>query len=99
MRSEAAYQAKLIKKLQRIFPDGLIMKNNPDEIQGIPDLLVLVGDTWAMLEVKRSIDDPARPNQPYYVEKLNNMSYAAFIYPENEEAVLDELQSALGSRG
>jgi len=99
MRNEAAYQAKLIKKLQAIFPEAFILKNDPDEYQGVPDILILFGCQWAMLEVKRSADAPIQPNQEYYVDMFDHMSFAAFIYPENEEQVLDELQSTLGTRG
>jgi hypothetical protein len=94
-KAEIAYQAKLIKKLQTIFPDCWILKNDPSENQGIPDILILWGCRWAMLEVKISEDAPARPNQPYYVDMFNRMSFAAFISPEVEEQVLHELQSTL----
>lgn len=98
MISEAAYQARLIKKIQSIFPDCFILKNDPDEYQGVPDLLILYGDQWAMLEVKRSANESIQPNQEYYISMFDFMSFAAFIYPENEEMVLDELQSAFGYR-
>lgn len=94
---ESVYQARLIKKLNRLFPGCVILKNDSGYLQGIPDLLVLFGDRWAMLEVKPSEDSPAQPNQPYYVDKLDHMSFAAFIYPENERDVLDALQQAFQS--
>jgi hypothetical protein len=97
MRSEAAYQRYLIHLLQRIFPDCHIIKNDALARQGIPDLLILWGNRWAMLEVKRSDTAPVQPNQEYYVELFNGMSFAAFICPENEEQVLHGLQAALGS--
>lgn len=93
---EVAYQAKLIKKLQVMFPGCFIMKNNPSENQGIPDLLILFGNQWAMLEVKLSDSFYDQPNQFYYIDMFNNMSFAAFIHPLNEEQVLHDLQSALG---
>jgi hypothetical protein len=67
-------------------------------MQGIPDLLVLYRNKWAMLEVKGFEDAPEEPNQDYYVDLLNNMSFAAFIYPENETEVLNELQHAFAIR-
>lgn len=98
---ENVYQAELIKKLRQIFPDCFILKNDSSYMQGVPDLLVLYRDHWAMLEVKpktpRGPND-FEPNQEWYLEQLNGMSFAACIYPENEEAVLDALQSAFTAR-
>jgi 3-hydroxymyristoyl/3-hydroxydecanoyl-(acyl carrier protein) dehydratase len=92
--TEAAYQAKLIKKLKRLFPGCVILKNDAQYLQGILDLTLLFRNMWAMLEVKASATARERPNQGYYVEQLDNMSFAAFIYPENEEEVLIALQEA-----
>lgn len=96
-KKESDFQGNLIKKLKTRFPGCMVLKNDPTYIQGIPDLLVLHNDKWAALECKRSAKEKPRPNQPYYVEKMNGMSYASFIYPENEEEVLNEIQSALQS--
>lgn len=92
---ERDYQAHLIKKLKSLFPGCVVMKNDPNYIQGIPDLLILYGKCWGALEVKNSAGAKHRPNQNYYVELLNEMSYSSFIYPENEEEVLHDLQKAL----
>lgn len=92
---ENKYQAALIKKLKIRFPDCLVLINDPTQIQGIPDLTILWRKRWAMLEVKVSKDAPRRPNQEHYVELCKTMlSYAAFIYPENEEEILRELERA-----
>ncbi len=96
--SEGTYQRYLIKELKALFPGCLVVKNDPGYLQGIPDLLILHGDKWAMLEVKASKDSPVQVNQSYYVELLDRMSFTAFIYPENEEEVLDALQYAFGAR-
>ncbi len=96
---ENAFQHMLIKKIKQRFPGCMVLKNDPNYIQGIPDLIVLHGPRWAALEVKRSARASHRPNQEHYVEKMNQMSYARFIYPENEEEILDELQQALRPRG
>ena len=94
---ESAYQNKLIKKLARLFPDSFILKNDSAYMQGVPDLLILVGTKWAMLEVKPRATAGEQPNQRFYVETLNAMSFSAFIYPENEEEVLDALQQLFSS--
>jgi len=93
--TEAKYQSELIKKLRLLFPDCIILKNDPGYLQGIPDLVIFNGDRYAFLEVKASEHAPVQVNQPYYVERLNEMSFAAFIYPSNEEEVLSALQRAL----
>jgi hypothetical protein len=93
--TEAEYQAKLIKKLNRRFPGCLIFRGDPYRNQGILDWLILYEERWASLEVKASRSAPVRPNQDYFVARLNGMSFAAYIYPENEKEVLDALEQAL----
>lgn len=92
--TENRYQAKLIKKLKERFPGCVILKNDSGYKQGILDLTILWRKYWASLEVKPSATAPKQPNQEYYVEKLDEMSFAAFIYPENEEEVLSALEQA-----
>jgi hypothetical protein len=89
---ESKFQANLIKKLKALFPDCIVMKNDPTYIQGIPDLLVIHGDKWASLECKKCANARHQPNQDYYVAKMDEMSFCRFIYPENEEQVLTELK-------
>jgi len=96
---ENKYQAELIKKLRDLFPGCMILKNDTSYLQGIPDLSIFYRDRWAMLEVKADSDSPNQPNQPYYVDKLNEMSFAAFIHPSNEQDVLSALQQALKPGG
>lgn len=93
---ERDFQPNLIKEIEKRFEGCIVMKNDPSYIQGIPDLLVLYHDRWAALECKRSKDASHRPNQEYYVGMMDDMSFSRFIYPENREEVLDELQSAWG---
>jgi hypothetical protein len=89
---ERDYQKQLVKKLKDIFPGCVVMKNDAQLKQGIPDLTILYKDKWACLEVKVSEKASHRPNQDYNVDKMNGMSYAAFIYPENEELIFSELR-------
>lgn len=88
---ENRFKTNLRKEIEEMLPGCFVLHLDPNEIQGIPDLIVLHGNKWAVLEGKRSATAPARPNQPYYVELMDNMAFAAFIYPENKDQVLDEL--------
>ena len=92
MALESSFQSKLIKELKNRFPGSIVIKNDSSYIQGIPDLLILYEDMWATLEVKKNASSPHRPNQDYYVDLMNQMSFSSFIYPENKEDVLDELE-------
>ena len=92
---ERDIQPRIIKKLERRLPGVRIFKGDTRYKQGTPDLIILYKDRWAMLEVKKDPHAPRRPNQQYYVDVLNTMSYAALIHPENEEDILDGVQRAL----
>ena len=98
MGRESKFQAGLIAELKERFPGCIVMKNDPNYIQGFPDLLILYNDRWAALECKRSAKAAKRPNQEYYVSLLNHMSYSNFINPENKEEVLNDLQQAFQPR-
>ena len=95
---ESTYQNRLIKKIEQMFEECIVLKNNPNHLQGVPDLLLLFPHTWAALEVKLAHNSEHQPNQDYYVAVMDGMSFAAFIYPENDEEVLYELQQALTTR-
>lgn len=92
MIKENRFQANLIKRLRKEFPGCVVLKNDPTYIQGFPDLLILYNNKWAALECKRDISAEHQPNQEYYVSMLDKMSYSNFIYPQNQEAVIDDLQ-------
>lgn len=91
---ENKFQHELIQDLKSLFPGCIVMKNDPSYIQGIPDLIVLYRDKWATLECKKSAGAEKQPNQDYYVECMDRMSFSRFIYPENKEEILNELQQA-----
>lgn len=96
-RLESKFQASVIKDLKALYPDCVILKNDSGYLQGFPDLTILYNDKWAVLETKRSATEHHQPNQDYYVDKLNGMSYSSFIFPENKEQVFDELEQAFKS--
>lgn len=90
---ESGFQDRLIREIKDELPGCMVFKM--DQIQGIPDLLILHNDKWASLECKRERNAKRQPNQEYYVDRMNQMSFSRFIYPENREDVLDELYQAL----
>lgn len=95
-RLESGFQDRLINKLKDLFPGCMVFKMN--QIQGIPDLLVLYKNKWASLECKRSAGAKRQPNQEYYVGKMNEMSFSRFVSPENKEEVLNELQQVFAEK-
>ena len=88
---ENRFKTKLANEIKEMFPGCMVLHLDPNEIQGIPDLLVLYKNKWAVLEGKKSANASHRPNQEYYVDLMDSMSFAAFIYPENKDEILDEL--------
>ena len=88
-RLESGFQDGVRKDIKEHFPDCMIFKM--DQIQGIPDMLVLHENKWASLEMKRCANAKRQPNQEYYVDKMDAMSFSRFIYPENKDEVLSEL--------
>ena len=98
MPRESVFQADLIKELKQRFPGCIVLKNDANYIQGFPDLTILYKNMWAVLECKRSLSEPYQPNQEYYLEECDDMSFASMICPENREAVLYELQQSFAPR-
>ena len=94
MAKESQFQARLIKKLKTLFPGCVVLKNDANYIQGIPDLIILWRNKWAILECKRESEAHKQPNQEYYINWGNESSFGRFISPENEEEVLNDLQQA-----
>lgn len=97
-KRETKFQNELVKTLKSMFEGCIVTRLDPNYLQGIPDLLILYNDKWATLECKRGATSKRQPNQPYYVDKMNEMSFSRFICPENQEEVLHELQQAFKSR-
>ncbi|MFI3115314.1 MAG: hypothetical protein R3Y12_04140 [Clostridia bacterium] len=95
-RLESGFQDKLKNEIEKLYPDCMVIKM--EHKQGIPDLLILHGDTWATLECKRNKNAKKQPNQDYYVHRMNTMSFSRFVYPENKEEVLYELQQTFRNR-
>lgn len=90
---ENKFKQKLVKEIKTILPGAMVLHMDPNEVQGIPDLIVLYENQWAALEGKKSAKDSHRPNQDYYVGVMNEMGFAEFIFPENKDEVLRDLRN------
>lgn len=93
---ESKFQKELMDEIRELYPGCVILKNDSGYIQGIPDWTILYKKKWAVLEAKKEKKASHQPNQDYYVDKLNDMSYSSFVYPENRETVLDQLSKVFG---
>ena len=89
---ESKFQHDLIKEIKETFPGSIVIKNDSSYIQGFPDLTILYKNKWACLEVKNNAKAGHQPNQDWYVDELNKMSFSSFVFPENKEKVMYELQ-------
>ena len=89
---ESKFQKELMTEIQNLYPGCVILKNDPNYIQGFPDWTIFYKNKWAVLEAKRDKNARKQPNQDYYVDRLNNMSFSRFVYPENKDEVLRELE-------
>ena len=95
---ENKFQADLVKEIKKRFPGAIVLKNDANYLQGIPDLTILWNRCWAMLECKKSGNEKHQANQDFYIQMADNLGFGRFIYPENKEAVLDEMERSFKIR-
>ena len=88
---ESRFQKEFIDEVKARYPGCIALKNDSSYIQGFPDWTILHEDKWAVLEMKRKRGAKEQPNQEYYVNKLNSMSFSRFVYPENKDEVLNDM--------
>lgn len=93
---EKDFQKDLMDEIRDLYPGCVIIKNDSGYIQGFPDWTILYKDKWAVLEAKRERKAKKQPNQEYYVDTLDRMSFSRFVYPENREEVLAGLKKVFG---
>lgn len=96
---ESDFKRAFLNEVRQLFPGVTVISPDPTTQQGIPDTILLYRSTWAALEFKRDSKANVRPNQRYYISQFGEMSYAAFVYPENKGEVLNALQQTFGARG
>jgi len=98
MHLESHFQRQFLNRVKELFPHCIVLKNDPNYMQGVPDFVVFFGPHYAMLEFKRYQSAARQANQQYYIDLFRGWSYAAFVHPSNAEEVLDELQRTFGTR-
>lgn len=91
---ESKFKRDVTEELRGLFPGCFITKLDAGDYQGVPDMLILFGSRWAVLEFKRGARSKRQPNQELYINRMNKMSFGSFISPENKEEVLDALKQA-----
>ena len=95
-RLEKLFQREVKDDIYNTMTEVTVIKTDPTDLQGMPDLLVLYQGRFAALEVKRNADASHRPNQDIYIERLRHKGFAEFIYPENKDKVLKNMYSYFG---
>lgn len=95
--NETTFRNLFLDKLVSSFPGLVVIKADSTFIQGIPDRFLLYEDRWAALEFKRASNSSKRANQDFYINSFNQMSYASFVFPENQSEVLRGIQRAFRS--
>ena len=94
---EKDFQKDLMDEIKRLYPGCVVLKNDAGYIQGFPDWTILYKDKWAVIEAKKDRNAKHQPNQDHYVDKLDNMSFSRFAYPENKDEVLRDLAQVFNS--
>lgn len=94
---ERDFQSDVIKELKELFKGAIILKNDSGYLQGIPDWVMLFKDKWALLEIKRFANSKKQPNQDFYIDLANRMSFGRFIHQENKTEVFEELKRFFGN--
>ena len=95
---ESKFQKELMDEIRELYPGCVILKNDSSYIQGFPDWTILYKDRWAVLEAKRERGAKKQPNQEYYVDRLDKMSFSRFVYSENKDEVLEDLERVFKRR-
>ena len=94
---ESNYQKRLVKKIRKMFPMCYLFVKEAKAIRGIPDLILTVNGRFIGLEVKRCESESKHRTgrtvlQRHNINKINRAGgYACFIYPENEEEVIEAI--------
>lgn len=93
MRKESSFKTGLYNEIRNRFPGTEVVPNDPGYVQGFPDATVYFPNgRYFLLEGKRTSKAARQPNQDYYVNESPLSDNACFVYPENKEEILNELE-------
>ena len=94
---EGKYKKRLKSVLRQLYPGcGIIDVDPYVNDNSMPDMIVVYGPAWVMLETKKEVNAEQQPNQGYYIRHFDKMSYASFASPENHKEVLRDVEIIFG---
>ena len=76
-KRENSIQPDIIKEIEQRYPNCIVLKNDANYKQGIPDLTIMYRDKYAMLETKRDENAKYRPNQETYLKLVQYALHTA----------------------
>ena len=88
---EKNFQSKIIKYLKAKGCVVIKYQQNATTQASIPDVIFLKDGFWGAIEVKKNKTARFRPGQKEMVAKMNDMSWAKVVYPENWSETQKEL--------
>lgn len=92
---EAKFQAKIISWLKKQGCLPIKYEQNATTKAGIPDIIFFKEGFWGALEVKKSKTAKFQPLQKEMIAKMDEMSWARAVYPENWDEIKKELEEIL----
>ena len=95
MMKEADFQKTIVRWLRSKGCLVLKYQQNATTRAGIPDIIFLKEGFWGAIEVKKSKTAKYRPGQKEMVAKMNEMSWAKVVFPENWADTRKELEIML----
>lgn len=88
---ESAFQSDLLRWLRLKGCFVIKLQAGPGVPIGTPDILFAHNGFYGFIEVKLNKRSRLQPGQKEMVKKLNDMSYAKIVYPENFSELEEDL--------
>lgn len=91
MKLESTFEKEFCKALRQTLGERYTYTFKLTAAKGIPDRLILYKDKYALLEFKQYKNAKKQPGQETWVGHFDNLAYAAIVYPENAEKVMQDI--------